>query len=153
MPQLETQHLGCIDYEPEHVVVFPAGLPAFEHETRFLVVEQSSTTPVVFLQSLQNPDLVFLTLPAGLVDPGYQLAPASDDLAAIGFEPDQPIEAESLIALAIVTISPDRKATANLMAPVLINRDRRLAVQALQPWSGYSHQHSLPVPAGDSSCS
>jgi flagellar assembly factor FliW len=152
MPQLVTTHFGSVDFEPEAVIEFPLGLPAFETETRFLAIEQASTAPVVFLQSLQTPDLVFMTLPAALVVPSYEFAPSAEDLATIGIDPGSPPAPAKILHLVVVTVSEDRRATVNLMAPLLLNWEKRLAIQSLQPWTGYSHQHPLPAP-GATPCS
>lgn len=139
---LESPQLGSIVFDPGQVIRFPAGLPAFEHETEFLLVEREATAPVVFLQSVLTPDLAFITLPVAALAPDYPLALSPEDNLALGGEPDP----ASLLTLAIVTVGQSRRPTANLMAPVVIDTARRCGAQLLQPASGYSHVHELPAP-------
>jgi flagellar assembly factor FliW len=146
MPQAETLHFGTIDYEDRAVVEFPRGLPAFENERGFVIIEEETTHPIVFLQSLTRPELVFMALPAQSVEPGYRLSPAPEDSEELGFEPDAELRlGEDVVALALVTVWDNQQATVNLMAPIVINVKTRRAVQVVQPWSGYSHQHPLGV--------
>ena len=149
MPRLHTTHFGTLDYEESGVLLFEQGLPAFESEREFVVVERPESAPVVFLQSLRNPELVFVTLPVQTVDPGYVPAIAHEDLEALGLDPTrQPEEGREALLLLIVTIGDGGapEATANLMAPVVINLATRRALQALQPSSGYSARHPLRAP-------
>jgi flagellar assembly factor FliW len=145
MPAFETTQFGRVDYDEPAVVHFLHGLPAFESETRFLIIEQDSTAPVVFLQSLSTPGLVFLTLPVRFLDPGYELSLAADDLAALGLPADaRPEDGADVLALAILTVRPGQPVTANLMAPVVVEARTRRAVQAVQAAGGrYSVAHPL----------
>ena len=142
----QTLHFGAIQFIPDQVITFPDGLPAFEQERQFLPIEQPSSAPLIFLQSLSRPDLVFITLPAALVDPAYRLMAAAEDLELLGLPPDrQPDIGEDVLCLAILTVAEGKTPTANLMAPILVNRKTRLALQAIQVDSAYSHQHVLPA--------
>lgn len=144
MPQFATKHFGAVEYQPESVFEFPAGLPGFEQETRFLPIEQPSSYPVVFLQSLNRPELCFITLPVRVVDPNYRPAIAAEDLQALGVAQDrQPEIGREVLCLAIVSVAEDRAPTANLLAPVVVNLKTRRGVQAIQTGSGYLQQQSL----------
>jgi len=150
MATTETTQFGVLEYAPEDIIRFPQGLPAFEDQTEFLLVEQAATLPVVFLQSLRDPGLSFITLPTLAIDPSYRLALGAEDLAALRLDPGrQPEEGREVVSLAIVTVKEGEGATANLMAPVVIHRAARQGVQALQPWTGYSHQHPLRPRGGE----
>ena len=64
MPTIRTKQFGSIDYDDADIFEFPAGLPGFEAEQRFLCIERPALRPVAFLQSVTNPELCFITLPA-----------------------------------------------------------------------------------------
>ena len=147
MRQLHTAHFGTVEYQEDSVLDFPQGLPAFEDETRFLLIEQPATAPVIFLQSLQSPALAFITLPVLLVDPSYQLAVPAEDLQILALPEDrQPVIGTEVLCLAIATVTPGFPPTANLMAPVVVNLAARRAVQTIQPNVPYSHQQPLFPP-------
>ena len=149
MATIQTAQFGSIDYRTEDVIQFRLGLPAFEEETEFLLVERAAMAPVVFLQSLRNPRLSFIALPTRAIDPGYRLAMSEEDRATLGLDLDrQPEEVSEVVSLAIVTVKEGEGATANLMAPVVIHRMSRQGLQAMQPWTGYSHQHPVGEQGG-----
>lgn len=152
--QFETQHFGTIEYTSESVFDFPAGLPGFEQEHRFVAIEQPSTKPILFLQSLTRPDLCFITLPVLVVDPGYRLAIAPDDLRALGLaEHRQPSIGTEVLCLAIISVSEGSPPTANLLAPLVVNLKTRCAAQVIQSESGYPHRHALLAPGKEETCS
>ena len=127
-------------------------MPGFENRTRFVLVEKPAHAPIMFLQSLDLPDLCFLAAPIHLIDPGYELAMIEDDLRRLKLDDTrQPIGNSSVVCLALLCAAENGPLTANLLAPVVINVAERLAVQAVRMDSRYSHQH--PVPVREASCS
>ena len=140
MPRIETSHLGTIEYDDEAVLDFPEGLPAFTEETQFVLVERNELAPLIFMQSLTHLELCFLTAPVVSIDANYTLTTPIEELSPIGVEE---VHLDDLLCLAILTIPENRPPTANLMAPVVINRKTRLARQVIQYESGYSFEHPL----------
>lgn len=151
MGRCQTKEFGEVDYDESAVVHFPAGLPAFEKETRFLLIEQAETAPVVFLQSLTTPQLLFLALPARFIDPAFRLEMVPEEREVLGLGPDSgTVEGEDLISLAILTVREGAPVTANLLAPVVIGARTRRALQVIQPDSGYRVDQPL---TGAAACS
>ncbi|HEX3745568.1 MAG TPA: flagellar assembly protein FliW [Bryobacteraceae bacterium] len=143
MPETETANFGTISFAPESVFEFPHGLPGFEDRRRFLPVQHAGSAPIVFLQSMEDPSLCFTTLPIWVIDPQYRLHVTEQDLELLGFPPDrQPGIGADVLCLAVLSIRP-AGATANLLAPVVVNLKNYKAVQAVSAESGYSHQHAL----------
>ncbi len=143
MPVQETRKFGPIEYEAESAIEFPAGLPGFEERRRFVAVQRPGADPLVFLQSLDDPGLCFVTLPALAVDPKYRLRLDGEDLERLGFSSGrQPRIGPDVLCLAVLSIRAAGP-TANLLAPVVVNVENLKAVQAVMPDSGYSHQHAL----------
>lgn len=125
-------------------VEFPFGIPAFEAHRRFKLTEK---TPLLFMESEANPALSFPLLPVSLIDPEYRLALSAEDRETIRAADESP-----LLCLAVVTAVEGLPPTANLLAPVVVNLDNGLAVQAVRSDRVYSHQHLL-VPEEGASCS
>src|SRR3954466_4849372 len=80
MPYCTTKYFGPVAYEVTNVLRFPAGLPGFESERRFLSLEQPAHAPLVFLQSLTTPDLCLWGLAAASIEPSYDLDVEDADL-------------------------------------------------------------------------
>jgi len=114
---------------------FPHGIPAFETETRFRLIERE---PLLFLESETNPKLSFLLLPVALIDPDYRMALSVEDRDTIGVSDDSRV-----MCLAVITTAEDSPPTANLLAPVVINPDNGRAVQAVRSDSVYSHKKAI----------
>jgi flagellar assembly factor FliW len=143
MPLMETKNFGTISFEPDSELEFPRGLPGFDSRKRFVAVRFVESDPLVYLQSLEDPGLCFITAPVQAVDPKYRLKISSEDIEQLGLPlARQPRIGEDVLALTVVSIR-ESGPTANLLAPVLVNLQNRKAVQAVSEEQGYSHQHVL----------
>jgi len=139
-----TRYFDAIEYAPESVIHFPAGLPGFEQERDFVIVEQPAHRPLLFLQSLAKRELCFLMLPVLTVDAEYRLRMRPEDVELIGFRGRrQPRIGRDVFCGVFLTAIPDETPTANLLAPIVINLQTRIAVQAVRPEPAYSHCHPL----------
>ena len=139
MLRCASKNFGIVEYEAGSVITFPRGLPGFESETLFVPVERESSKPVLFLQSLVTPQLCFITLPVESIEPAYELRVSEEDLQLIGATSGM---SASLRCLAVVCAGHHRP-TANLLGPVVINKDTQQAVQAVRDDARYAVQHPL----------
>jgi flagellar assembly factor FliW len=149
---METKNFGKISFEPESELEFPGGLPGFDSRKRFVAVRFVESDPLIYLQSLEDPDLCFITMPILAVDPGYKLKMNGEDLDRLGLSPArQPAIGEDVLCLTVISVQ-ETGPTANLMAPIVVNLRNRKAVQSVPAESDYSHQHAL-MPQEASVCS
>ncbi len=99
----------------------------FPEHQRFALGRLDDEGAVCELRSLDDPALRFVVVPPGLFFPGY--APEISEATA---EQLQATAAEDLVALVVVTIGEGlADATANLLAPVVLNPAKRLAAQVV----------------------
>ncbi len=153
MPELHTAEFGVVTYEQQSILRFPAGLPAFEDEREFLLIEKPETAPILFLQSLKTTGLAFLTIPVGVVDSAYRPTLEAEDAAVAELPAGRELETgEEVGCLGIITIPEGGAPTVNLMAPLVINWSKRLGIQAIQCGADHSHEHPLAVPQGEGAC-
>jgi len=154
MPQCLTKYHGEMDYDEQAALHFKRGLFGFEAETRFLPIEQPALRPLVFLQSLVTPELCFISVPVFVVDQEYCLTLNPEDLEAVGLPADRPVQiGTDVLCLAIVCIQQGGPTTANLLAPVVVNRQNSEAIQAVSLNRKYTHQVALPAPCEEQACS
>ncbi len=145
---LVSDYFGAMECDPSTLFHFPRGLPGFECERHFAAIEIPSQWPLVYLQSMNRPDLCLMTIPPRTVRPDYQLQLAVEDKSVLGFAADfTPNIAEDVLCLAILSIERGRDATANLLGPLVINLATREAVQAIQFDSDWTCDHPLPQAA------
>ena len=152
MPFLNTRYFGPVSYQPASAIEFPNGLPGFEQRSQFVALRFEDTQPLVFLQSLEDAGLCFITLPVLAIDPQYQLRVTREDRELVGLSPGEPLRiGADVLCLAVVSLH-ETGPTANLLAPIVVNLRNQKAVQAVDAESAYSHQHRL-VPQEAPVCS
>ena len=153
MPLLNTKYFGVLNYREEAVFEFPQGLPAFEEEHRFVLIEMPENAPLVFLQSLRQSELCFLAFPILVADREYQLAVSPEDREALQFEGgEQPKLGSEVLVLTLVSLHDGFSATANLMAPIVLNLKTRCGLQAIRQDNLYSHQHPIHSSGPEVTC-
>jgi flagellar assembly factor FliW len=145
MLEIETRQFGTLSYTRAQVIHFSTGLPGFEECRDFLLHEEAAMAPFVFLQSLADANLSFVTLPVEKLEPAYELTLSRDDLtqlaAAVLPEPDD------VLCLAILQLN-SAGATANLAAPIVIanafdHDGPRRGTQAIRHDRRYSACHPV----------
>jgi flagellar assembly factor FliW len=150
MPSVETKYFGTLPYAEESVFSFPQGLPAFEDDKSFVLIqapdqhEAPDRGSILFLQSMARASLCFVALPILVVDGKYELAIAPEDLEELGLDVHrQPVLREEVMVLALISLYDKLPATANLMAPVVLNVKTRRGLQAIRRDSRYSHAQPI----------
>jgi flagellar assembly factor FliW len=142
MPQCETKYFGTVSYDASAAVEFPAGLPGFENCRRFLPIEEAARRPLIFMQSLEQPGLCFLTLLVAAIDPGYRLKMSAEDMASVGFD-RQPGTGAEMVCLAVMSIANAAAPTVNLLAPIVVNPRTGRAVQSVRDDAVYPCRQPL----------
>ena len=146
MPVMETKNFGKISFEPDSELEFPSGLPGFDSRKRFVAVRFVESDPIIYLQSLEDADLCFITMPILAVDPRYKLKVNGEDLTQIGLTPArQPKIGEDVLCLTVLSLR-ESGPTANLLAPIVVNLRNRRAVQSVAEDSDYPLRHVLLPP-------
>ena len=145
MPSALTRDFGEVHYEASAEWSFPQGLPGFEDRNHFIIIEPAAFSPIVFLQSLQAPELCFLAVSVWVADPAYQVGMTSSDLETLALS-RQPKETDKTRCLAILS-SGGEAFTANLLAPVVMNPQTHTALQAVRTDARYSYCHPLSLEA------
>ncbi len=136
MPTAHSEQFGDLEYTEESLLLFPRGLPGFEHARRFVLIEEPQHAPLVHLQSLENASLCFLAAPIRQLEPQYDLRLNPEDQELIR-------ATDSVLELALLSATTDGQISANLLAPIVIDLPTRVAVQSVRTDTRYSHQHPL----------
>jgi flagellar assembly factor FliW len=153
MPSVDTKYFGVLAYREEAAFEFPLGLPAFEEEHRFVLIEIPANAPMLFLQSLRQQELCFLAFPILVADREYRLAVCREDLEALDLDHGrQPKLGSEALVLALVSLHDGFSATANLMAPIVLNLKTHRGLQAIRQDNLYSHQHPIQSPSQEVAC-
>ena len=137
--QIETSRFGAIEVFEDRILEFPEGLVGFPALKRFLVIDDESSAPFRWLQSLDEPDLAYVAVEPKWLLPDYQvdLPPAVAAQLAIA-QPDE------MSVLVLVTIPEDpRQMTANLKGPLVFNAASRKGAQLVLDDESLSPQYRI----------
>jgi flagellar assembly factor FliW len=155
MPTLTTRYFNQLEYTGDAPFQFAAGIPGFEDHTSFLFIQQPHTNPLVFMQSLHDPAVCFIGLPAAVVEPDYRLELSPEEAIALGLAPNEvpPNASEQLVSLVLLTFAENTEPVANLMSPIVLNPRTHRGIQAIQLGSSYSLRHPLAIESQAATCS
>lgn len=125
--QIKTKFFGTVECESNMIFEFPQGVPGFETEHRFLLIQPENS---VFscLQSVETETVAFITVSPFLVCPDYSFE--LDEVSVANLELTK---LEDALILAVVTILDQnpRQTTLNLKAPIIINRKIQRGYQVI----------------------
>lgn len=136
-----SKYLGEIEIGNDQVIAFPEGLPAFETERRFVIIPFAKDAPFFYLQSVDTAQLCFILADMFTFFPGYEFEIDQREIKILQIEENAAV---SLNIFAILAI-PERFAdtTANLLAPLIVNFERCVGMQAIPQASKYHTKHRL----------
>ncbi len=124
---IQTSRFGQVQCAVEDLINFPDGILGFAELKKFILLDDPNDEIFAWLQSCDEPAIAFPVLEPELFVEQYKVNLAKSDQDALGAPPR-----EQLSYFSIVTVPEDpTKMTANLKAPVLINRATRIARQCV----------------------
>ncbi len=141
--QIETTRFGTLEIDEGEIISMVEPIIGFPHSQRFVLLDhkgKEGTTPFKWLQSVDDPALAFVLLPAQLVEPSYRVTMTRDEASKLKIE--APSDAE-VWAMLVIPPNEPKKMTANLKAPVVINKRERLGKQLVLVDSEYSTKHRV----------
>ncbi|MBU0909776.1 MAG: flagellar assembly protein FliW [Proteobacteria bacterium] len=125
---VQTSRFGEISVDKERIISLLSPFLGFPESTRFILKSHSTKSPFMWLQSLDNPQLAFVVLPAALTGLDYQPEIPRQILKELLITADS--DKDILLILTVPKNNP-KEMTANLLGPIVLNSSKRLAVQAV----------------------
>ncbi len=137
--QIETSRFGAVEILEDRILEFPDGLVGFPALKRFLVIDEESSAPFRWLQSLDEADLAYVAVEPKWMLPDYRIDLPPAVAARLGIaQPDD------MSILVIVTIPEDpREMTANLRGPLVFNAASRKGAQLILDDDSLSPRHRV----------
>lgn len=127
--KVDTYLFGSVDVDPEKVIEFPKGLPAFENCKRFMMIHESDkgVPTSLTLQSLDDPMLAFQIADPTAFGFNYELELTDEEMALLR----TPAPEDVLVMQMLYKNEDEGKApiTGNFRAPLLINTKARVGLQ------------------------
>lgn len=123
----ETSRFGEIEVIAENIICFTGNIIGFDNSKNFMLIPHAEDSPFTWLQSLDEPEVAFVLIQVFDFFPDYAPDVDDNDLSEVGIT-----SAEELILATLVSIPENYKEmTANLVAPIIINKSNRLAKQVV----------------------
>ncbi|MFC5401750.1 flagellar assembly protein FliW [Cohnella soli] len=146
--RIETTRFGHIEVKEETVFVFAEGIPGFEQEREFCVVQFEEHLPFKYLQSLHAPEVSFIIVNPFEFVTSYEFDLSEVDMEVLQVKATQIETAKDLLIYTIVNMNDElSEATINLAAPVLLNSASKQGRQIVLMQGNYATKHRLFEPA------
>lgn len=126
--EVETSRFGRVKVEQEKVITMLAPFLGFPASKQFFLRPHGENSPFMWLQALDDPGLAFVVVQPGLFLPDY--SPSLQPFVLKELQLAKGNAPEILVILTIPSGKP-RAMTANLLGPVVLNVNKRLAKQVL----------------------
>lgn len=136
---INTKYLGKIQIDSNKILSFPQGIPAFEDQKEFILINLPDNPIFRCLQSTQDPEIAFLVISPWDFFPDYDIHISKEELKDLDIQ-----RSEEVGLYNIVTIPQDSsKMTANLMGPIVINLNNLKGKQVILHQEIYHTKHLL----------
>ncbi|MCK5100869.1 MAG: flagellar assembly protein FliW, partial [Desulfobacteraceae bacterium] len=135
-----TRQFGEIEIDETKIINVPAGIPGFQDKKRYSMLQKEEAAPFLFFQSVDDPDLSFVILDPKSVIQDYSVKEKDlNRVVSWDFANDE------ITCFVIVTIpnGDPESATANFLAPLVINTKKKEGLQLILQNTTYSCQHPL----------
>jgi len=136
---VKTGRFGQLTIDEKEVIEFPNGILGFPECRRFCIIDPGDDTLILWLQSLDDLNLVFPVLEPRIFVPDYRVRLSAAELRELHLS-----NINQSAVYSILTIPSDlHEMTANLKAPIVINLDKSLGRQVVLQENEYSIKHKM----------
>ncbi len=136
---IETGSFGPLNIGNEEIIHIPQGILGFQELKKYCLVDPGDDTLILWLQSLEKPQVAFPVLEPKIYKADYIVKLAGADLRELKLE-----NLGRAAVFNILTIPDDvSKMTANLKAPIVINIREQLAKQVVLQENDYEIKHNM----------
>jgi flagellar assembly factor FliW len=137
--KLDTTRFGEIELDAERIIRFPQGIPGFEKMRRFTIVSVAEHEPFTYLQSADDGELAFIIMDPFESFPQYDIQLPERAVTELDIQ-----SPDDIIIRTIVSIGDNiETATTNLVAPIVINRTKRIGKQVVLTTTNYTTHYRL----------
>ncbi len=149
--QVDSIRFGTLSVDDDKIIRFPKGLPGFEDEHRFFLMDHAASSKIKWLHSADNPNLALVVADPFDLFEEYRPEVPDEIMRNLGIT-----SSDGALVLTVLTVRAGQREgeppaiSANLLAPIVISRDRRIGTQVLLRSGEYGVRHQVPMlPGGD----
>jgi len=137
--KLQIEQIGEIEVNEKDIINIEEGILGFSELSRYAIIPLGDETPLNWLQCIDKPDLAFI-----VSDPVYFFQDYAPDISAEDVNRLNISKPEDVLIYTIITIPENpQDMTANLVAPIVINKNTKVARQVIVQNADYSTKHRL----------
>ena len=140
--EIQSSRFGRLVVEDDRLVTFPHGLLGFPEMARFTVVQIGTDDNFQWLQSTDDPNLAFVVTNPSLFFREYDVPLREES------HRDLQIASEADVQVLVICNKVGDWLTGNLLGPILLNRENRLAQQIVlteKKWTTRQPLVKLPI--------
>jgi len=139
MKIINSTRFGELEIDEEDVITFPAGIPGFEDKHKWILVGDDDNA-IMWMHSTEDGGLALPVTTPDSIKSDYNAQIPREVLEPIG----DVLEGDVAI-LIVITIPPNHPwdMTANLKAPIVVNRVNRVAVQTIALNDDYDFRYQV----------
>lgn len=135
---IESKFFGNIEINEKQIIRFDHGIPGFEHEKKFVILDIEGKEDLKCLQSLEDKEVCLLMMLPWSCFKDYEIDVSDKEIEELGI-----LSHEEVAVYCVLTVRED-KITANLVAPIIINVLKNLGKQIILPDTKYNIRQEIP---------
>ena len=137
--KITTTRFGELQVNKTDVLTFKEGILGFEQLKKFFVVDPCDSTLILWLQSIEDGAIAFPIIEPKIFKPDYIVKLLPAELISLSLE-----KIDNALVYSILTIPKDiQQMSANLKAPIVINRETKECRQIVLQDSKLSVKHEM----------
>lgn len=133
-----TKNFGKIEVNENQIIYFEEGIPGFRNLKEYVLIEDTESA-FCYLQSIQEGNISFIMINPYLLKKDYTINIKEQYIEALGGGEDK----EFSIYVIATILDTVEKATVNLVAPVLIQNEKRRGMQIILENTKYTTRHKI----------
>lgn len=138
---VQTTRFGSVEVNDSRVIDFPAGLLGFAGQRKFVLLQPDDEGVFFWLQSTESPDLAFIVTDPTLWVKDYVVPIRREQMDELGLSATEDSQ------VFVIVNKYGRSLTANLQGPLVVNVNKRQAMQLVlsdKRWNTRNELITLP---------
>jgi flagellar assembly factor FliW len=123
--EIETTRFGQMTVDDDRIISLPKGLLGFPNHTRFALIQTGQENYFFWLQSIDEPNLAFVVTDPSIFFKDYEVPVREETSADIELTDPQAVQ------VFVICNKVDEWLTGNLLGPIVVNAQNRLAQQVV----------------------
>jgi len=136
---IQSTRFGELEISEDDIIKFPEGLCGFPYENSFILISHQPDSPFIFMQSVSEPDLTFVMLETFKLSKEYEFTLNDQVVQELNLSTNNPPQIYNIVT----TPQKIDEMTVNLLAPIVIDVNHRIAKQVVLENVPYKVRHRL----------